>query len=237
MKMLEGLSNVEFDSLSVYTSLTLNEPDLVALVDQVSIFQKMNRAKGFTLAASKVVGDHTIIASLVMERPTRHRGNDYPVDFELSLGRIHNHDRAPRRRIRNPAEKMDDLMAVLPLLNPVTQEAHLHCNCHWQLETSRWLPVVSLPLLRVTMPGSPFRQVSGVRLTPEDLGRNEFAVLDMGGGVEGRFHVSMGFGMTGPISEATFDEVAEEAERLLHVVVVSVSPKESARDDIAADPK
>ena len=226
--VFEAPSEVAFDFMVTTASVWLTDEVIVALFEELGAFQRTTRSKGFDIMASRIEATRTMTVGLAVEPRRQREDGDYEVYLSLTYSRSFHRGRAPSRRARNLTRKATDLTAALSLLSPIIQEVQLECRGHWLLDTSQWEPVISLPLLRVNIPGTPFSRVSGVRLTSGDLQSQEFAILDMVG--EGEFYVTMGFDMVGAISAAVFREVAEEAQRLLLGVVMPKGAREDVQD-------
>ena len=223
-------SDIDFSSISIDAIMAISKSDLMALAEDFDVLRKTPRAKPYRTSAAKVVGEYLSSTTLTVSPPLYSEDDNISVEVTLWLSRHHLRAGHSRRTIQRLTENVDGLKRSLAVLSSVSHEQLLDCTSYWLPNTYRWLPAISLPLLRVPIPGTPFRQVSGIRLTPEDPSALESAIIDMHSN-EGTFRITIGFSVTGSISEGILTEAATAAESLFRGVVIPVSTKERNEDD------
>ena len=82
-------------------------------------------------------------------------------------------------RVRRRAQRERDLRGVhgiLEFLESSRIESHFHCHVDWEFPRNRFSTMISLPLMRINIPGVPFNMISGVRLSTMKQDQN--VILD-----------------------------------------------------------
>ncbi len=119
-----------------------------------------------------------------------------------------------RRRLRRDLQKIDSFLATL---NRFTNEIHFHCRLNWRFPLGSIISVIHLPLMQVPIPGTPYEQISGVRLTSSSPGDSEYAILDLEG--QEQLHLTIVFQHNGFLSQPFVNTTIEKGEEIRKIIV------------------
>lgn len=119
-----------------------------------------------------------------------------------------------RRRLTRGIRKIRE---ALELLEPHTIDKHFHCTLGWRFPADEITSAIHLPLLQISIPGTPFEQVSGVRLTGAPSSPFEYAILDLEG--QDNLQLTIRFQYYDSLSPATIDTVVRKGEEIREHIV------------------
>lgn len=121
---------------------------------------------------------------------------------------------AVRRRLTRALNSVSAIMAVL---ESHAADKHFHCTLGWRFPVDSVTPIIHLPLMQIPIPGTPFEQVSGVRLTSSTPDVFQYAVLDLES--EDQLHLTIRFEYHGSFSPSTIDTAIGRGEELRKSIV------------------
>ena len=119
-----------------------------------------------------------------------------------------------RRGLRR---KTNEIFSVLTAVQSLVTDKHLHCTLSWRFPIDSVNSVLSLPLMQVPIPGTPYEQISGVRLTSSPPNVFEYAVLDLDG--QDYLHLTIRFEYNGSLTQSGINTTIEKGEQLRESLV------------------
>ena len=222
--VLEVPDSTELTEFDIDIFAAVPQQELEVLFEELKPLQSSSRSNYFKIDTSRV--DPPFVSEFSLSvRSRRHIRR-----IETNIAHIHltsrrrrlSAARARSTRLQKQINNMAAFTKALAIASPISQESRWNCIGYGMLDIDKWSPVISLPILRVNIPGTPFVQISGIRLTPESHDMRNHLVLDLRS--EKELFVLLGFEHEGAISVTTFREIAEEAQGYLSR---SVMPKET----------
>ena len=113
---------------------------------------------------------------------------------------------------------IETINAFLAMLDAFSGQVNFGCRSMWNLEFAHWTPRISLPLLQVSIPGTSFEQVSGIRLSPRRRSPREYAIVNMKN--DESFSVSLGFIFRSGLTGHLLTDAATESRRIRDAIIL-----------------
>lgn len=129
------------------------------------------------------------------------------VEIELDI-----HPLPSRERLSVGARRrVDRMVSVYELLDEIggVTEASLRTLVHWRFPPGTRKPIISLPLLSVSVPGVPFSEVAGVRMVQGSTS----VILDLHS--DRSLHVAMNFPYSTKVSRHIIERIVAHATTIL----------------------
>ena len=121
---------------------------------------------------------------------------------------------------RQQADNLSNIESVLWQAAELCGEKVIPFRNHsrWSLDFAQWTPCVTLPLIQIRFPGTPYQRISGVRLSSDRSDGAEYAILDMTSATT--FTVALSFTFESPVSVHLCGAGVEAARRARDLVII-----------------
>ena len=220
--MFEAFSSGELKSLT--TSFVLKSDTVAGLKDVIQDYDSRWPQRNITIEGAHVLGDSLVTVTLWLSSVDPDDDDDF-VFVRITWGTVPVQGKRLTRKERNLVNKLSGINSTLLALSHFAERVEFRCTSFYRLDMERWTPCVSLPLLQINIPGTPFQRISGVRFTSEQSD-TPYAILDVLD--ESTLGVSLGFSLEEALSsEEVFDIVALESSRMRDCLVAPKSTHET----------
>jgi hypothetical protein len=227
--MFEAFRDPDLDMVEAQTSVWLSEQETEYLNAQINRFLQVSIYNSFEISASHSDGRELFRVQLYVGARSPEQGR-YLVHIEVDCEIFDLQNQQPSQQTSN----LDAMKEVLTLLSAFTQGSRLQCKGRWFFDWDDWEPIVSLPILKMNIPGTPYRQISGFRLSVDDTKGPDYAIFDME--TEEYFSVIIGFTTEGSMSVSLFNDIAARVQPLKDGIVAPASAQEEPLDDLDGNP-
>ena len=175
--MLETLADRFLKVVRIRTTLAirrnLEEPDA-----SLANIQRRWPRRPIDLLGGLVRDEVMLLTHLAVGEPDEEEDTDR-LGVDLILSQHPLSERIPSRRKRGMEATRHSIERVLAILQDFASPSHFHCRFSWTYSQDEVTPIIQLPILRMDIPGTPFRQISGVRLSDPRDESLEYAILDL----------------------------------------------------------
>ena len=172
------LDSRSLEVVEINTTLSLlTQPEWDALSDELVGIEKRWPRRPVDLLGGAATDDNLGLSHLQLSVEKRTGEGSTNLELELNYTQHHLAKRIPARRLRKLQDDHASLNRTLSLLGEFSQEAHLHCTCHWNFSRDLISTVIQFPLLQIPVPGTRMTEINGVKFT--DPLKSEYVVLDL----------------------------------------------------------
>ena len=194
------------EHVSIFASFDVSEDLYQALSTSLTEYRDRRRDLHLNVVGQAESGGSAFTSRLWM---ASHRTPEamYHNIVDLSLNR-HPIRAVTARRRRTLESKAQTIPKILAAVGELPIEFASQCTMLWGFRNESVSAIIQLPLLRVNIPGIPFREISGVRFTPADDSLNWDVIMDLTGG--NILHLTHSFPISGRLSPDILESVVEE---------------------------
>ena len=214
--MLMNWRDSSLESVEIHTSFDASQEVQDTLVDTLVKYQRGWPRRNLDFSGAEVSDDATLLSHLFI---VSHKAPDegHHVFLGLDLRRNESVDVVPGRQKRRLETKAQAIEQILRATATLSIQCDFHCTIAWRFLADSVSSIVHLPLLTVSIPGTSFGQVNGVRFASTDENPHEYVTLDLIG--EQDLRVLTHFVFSGILSSDILEGALERGKSLKDVFV------------------
>ena len=201
--------NLEY--VEIHTSFDTSEEVQNSLVAALAEYQKSWPKRDLDTLGVQMYGDEMLVSHLSISHHSDPHEEGH-VLFQLDIRKREALREISTRRRRSLESKVLSIQRALDAIGSLSVQCNAHCTVAWRFLADSVSSIVQLPLLKVSVPGTPFGQVSGVRFTPADAESHQYVVLDLIGGKD--LHLSSHFVLSSILSFDILERVVVEGQKI-----------------------
>ena len=212
------------EHIDLHTTFDSPESLRTTLAEGLVRYQKSWPRRDLDMLGANSVGSELVLSHL---RVSYH---DYPseaghVALSLDYRRQESIGGALKSKRGSLQSKYRVIEAIMQVIHGLSVECDIHCTLSWQFSAETVSPIVQLPMLRVSVPGTSFGQISGVRFTPSDADEHQYVVIDLID--KNTLHLSSHFVLSGILSDDILKKAIEYGTHLKDAFAKSASREET----------
>ncbi len=176
--MLMRWRDTELERIEISASLKVSDEVHTYLVDTIGERQRRWPKRDLDLEGAAVIDDELLHAQLWI---TSHKASDeeHHTRLALEVSKRRPAGNLASRQRRNLENRFRAIESIMGAISTRSLECDIHCTMAWRFLAELTSSIVQLPLLTVSVPGTAYGQISGVRFTSTSANPDEYVAIDL----------------------------------------------------------